>query len=257
MTWLSIITVVRDDESGLSRTRDAIEVNDRNGVEWVVIDSSHDRAAIKTLVDGIGRYEWVPPEGIYPAMNHALDLAAGEYVLFLNAGDELYSPDTVTSVRKAITKSSCSWAYGQIEIIEDTGATIMSSLKDYHAEKQYFFARGSFPPHQGTFARVSDLRALGGFDPSYSIAADYKAFLQLTQQSDPLVLSSVIARFPAGGASSQHWFQALGEFHRARVEVLAPSGGAALRERALTVVHAARTSAYRLVVERARRWARR
>ena len=257
MTWLSIITVVRNDASGLARTRESVTRNDLNGVDWTVVDSSQDPAAVESLVEGIGRYQWVSPEGIYPAMNCGLELADGEYVMFLNAGDELSSPDTLACVRGLLAGQPCAWAYGHIEIVEPSGASVMSSTWDYGHEKHHFFARGSFPPHQGTFTRLSDLRELGGFDTSYRIAADYKVFLQLTQRADPVVLPIVVARFPAGGASSQNWFHSLGEFHRARLEVLAPSGGASVRERVLTAVHAARVSAYRLVVAPVRRLARR
>ena len=257
MTWLSIITVVRDDESGLVRTRESVTGNDLSGVEWIVVDSSLDRGAVEALVDGLGRYQWVSPEGIYPAMNCGLELADGEYVMFLNAGDDLASPDTLASVRDLLAGQPCAWAYGRIEIIEASGASVLSSTWDYESEKHHFFARGSFPPHQGTFTRLSALRALGGFDATYRIAADYKLFLQLTQRADPIVLPIVVARFPAGGASSQHWLHSLGEFHRARVEVLAPSGRASVWERALTAVHAVRVGAYRLVVAPVRRLARR
>ena len=257
MTWLSIVTVVRDDESGLTKTRSSIEANNLNGVEWIVVDSSREREAVERLTTGIGRYEWVSPEGIYPAMNCGLELAEGEYVMFLNAGDELSSPNTLSAVRDLLPEQPCVWAYGHIEIIEGSGISVLSSTWDYKVEKHHFFARGSFPPHQGTFTRVSDLRALGGFDTSYRIAADYKAFLQLTQRADPCVLPIVVARFPTGGASSQHWYRSLAEFHRARVEVLAPSGKASIRERALTAVQSVRVGAYRLVVAPVRRLARR
>ena len=257
MTWLSIVTVVRDDESALNKTRASIEANDLDSVEWLVVDSSQERETVEHLVSGIGRYEWVSPEGIYPAMNCGLELAEGEYVMFLNAGDELSSPNTLSCVRDLLAGQPCAWAYGHIEIMEASGISVLSSTWDYEVEKQHFFARGSFPPHQATFTRVSDLRALGGFDTSYHIAADYKAFLQLTQRADPRVLPIVIARFPTGGASSQHWYRSLAEFHRARVEVLAPSGKASIRERALTAVQSVRVGAYRLVVAPVRRLARR
>ena len=257
MTWLSIVTVVRDDVSALNKTRASIEANDLDGVEWLVVDSSQEREAVEHLVSGIGRYEWVSPEGIYPAMNCGLERVEGEYVMFLNAGDELSSPHTLSCVRDLLAEQPCAWAYGHIEIIEASRISVLSSTWDYEVEKHHFFARGSFPPHQATFTRASDLRALEGFDTSYRIAADYKAFLQLTQRADPRVLPIVVARFPTGGASSQHWYRSLAEFHRARVEVLALSGKASIRERALTAVQSVRVGAYRLVVAPVRRLARR
>lgn len=257
MTWLSIITVVRNEATGLRRTRESLQRNDLNGVEWFVIDSSDNHTDVESIVAGHGQYEWVEPTGIYPAMNRGLEGASGDFVLFLNAGDELHSPQTLKAVREILSTQPCSWAYGQIEIVEESETTVVTPTWDFTEEMGHFFARGHFPPHQATFVRASDLRSLGGFDTSYQITADYKVFLELTQDSRPVILPLVVARFSVGGASSQHWLRSLHEFHRARTEVLHPRGSAAVRECALTLAHAVRLGTYRWVLAPARRFARR
>ena len=39
-----------------------------------------------------------PDKGLYDAMNKALEHATGDYIVFLNAGDRLHSPDTLQQV---------------------------------------------------------------------------------------------------------------------------------------------------------------
>jgi hypothetical protein len=75
------------------------------------------------------------------------------------------------------------------------------------------------------------LRDLGGFDPSYTIVADYAAFLRLSRLADPLILDTVIATFVEGGVSTRRWKASIQEFHRARRRILRPTGTAAWRER--------------------------
>ena len=257
VTWLSIITVVRNDAVGLERTLSSLESDLGAGVEWVVVDGSDDPAVVPRIVGDRGLVKWSRPSGIYPAMNEGLNLASGEFVLFLNAGDALTSATVLADIERRVFGSGARWGFGRIEIIEATGARVVTPEWDYAREAQHMFARGFFTPHQATFARREDLARLGGFDETYRIAADYKVFLQLSQLSAPAELKAVVSDFPLGGASSTNWFGAQREFHRARREVLQPSGLAAWQERCWTLRGLAQAVVYRLAVLPARRLARR
>jgi glycosyltransferase involved in cell wall biosynthesis len=98
---LSLCVVVRNGREGLERSLDALE---RHGqalqacpAEVVVVDGeSHDGSAqrARTFARALEGQLPVhlfsqPPQGIYSAMNKAWQLARGEWLLFLNAGDLL------------------------------------------------------------------------------------------------------------------------------------------------------------------------
>ena len=251
--WLTVVTVVKDDVDGLARTAASLVAQAEAGDwEWLVIDSSSDDQSVTELIahtslptPSTARCEWREPRGVYAAMNEALNIATGTFVLFLNAGDWLIDEDVLHRVHAIITETEPSWLFGPVDIIQVDGQRVRTPAWSIDAERRACFARGHFPPHQGTLARRLDLIAAGGFDPAYPIAADYAMFLSLINHADPIQVAFPIAVFVEGGLSTQRWRDSFREFHRARRAILAPRGFTALRERAETVRHYAAVSAYR------------
>jgi glycosyltransferase involved in cell wall biosynthesis len=234
--WITVATVVRDDPDGLRATMDSVlsqqHVSDI-GVEWLIIDSSADRDAAQSFISLAKssslavRSIWTEPAGIYPAMNVALHEARGQFILFLNAGDLLANPGLLSELHRLWQDSALDvvdWIVGRVRIISRNGLSIDSASWSYSQEKSALFARGVFPPHQGTIVRTEVLRSIGGFDTRYAIAGDYHCALRLSQMDEPLMTDLVIAEFREGGVSTTRWRKAAREFHKARTEVFAPRG---------------------------------
>jgi len=257
----SIITVVKDDPDGFATSINSLKEQTNHGFELIVIDSSADQKTILELLEDSGLhedipadYQWCTPSGIYPAMNTGLENAAGQFAYFLNAGDRLHTPDVLEKVARKLKLKNSIWLFGPVEITDgDTNASTTTPLWDYQAEKKNFFARGLFPPHQGTFASTQVLRDLGGFDAKYSISADYALFLKLSHIDDPAEVNFPIANFVTGGVSTHKWRESFEQFHRARTEIFNPQGTDALRERFWTRWHYAKVWTYRELILRARR----
>lgn len=230
---LSIVTVVKDDLPGLRRTRSSLSDQDMESAEWVLLDSSDERDGVERLLNEAAvaaRYEWTEPRGVYPAMNSALSICRGDYVWFVNAGDEVASGPTVESLVARLKREAPLWLIGQVAFVDPRGHRVVPPAFDYSAEKRHLFARGRFAPHQGTLVRTDWLRENDGFDTSYRVAADYEASLRLSLVANPVVVDDVISEFHTGGLSSTEWQAALQEFHRSRRSVLRPTGSAALLE---------------------------
>ncbi len=245
--WLSIITVVKDAPAELARSLESLALQDIVDVEYIVIDSSTDTAQVPALLKDATQadhYQWAPPAGIYAAMNLGLQQAHGRYAYFLNAGDELL-PGVLARVRARAEETEAGWLIGTVEIVAVDGSSVITPAWDYDDEQRALFARGQFAPHQGTFASVTDLHRIGGFDESFQIAADYAAFLSLSRLSDPVMLDFPIARFHEGGLSTQRWRESFREFPRARRSILQPHGWAAVRERLSSARHFAAVGLYR------------
>ena len=244
---LTIVTVVMDDIVGMQRTLASLSGQDLSAVEYVVIDSSADPHAIPRLIATstvVGTVAHTAQAGIYAAMNDGLGLATGDYVYFLNAGDEMV-PGGVAVLVRTLAGASPEWAHAPVEIVDSDGDTVVTPAWDYDEERKHAFARGYFPAHQGTVVKTETLRDVGGFDEGYQIAADYAAFLHLSKRCSPAVLTAPLARFHRGGASTRHWAAGLREFHQARREILDPQGTMARRERLATARQVLGTALHR------------
>ena len=254
--WLSVVTVVRDDPEGFESTAESFQRQARYGVEFIVIDSSIDSDSIPRVLDLFpslhGQYHWVQPRGIYPAMNKGLERAQGKYVMFANAGDVFFSDGVLGHIYRSVSEIDPVWLVGRVGILDSLGNLVITAPFDFGRERARLFARGKFPPHQGTVARVDALRSLGGFSTEYAIAADYHAALRLGEVSSPLVSNEVFMKFSEGGLSTQQWQKSFQEFHRAREAVYAPRGVARWVEFSDTYWHYFRVWVYRNVLARPR-----
>ena len=258
MVLLSLITVVKDDTEGFQRTLESVTMQTMATtevacLEWLVIDGSNEQSAVPALLaiadNPNTRCQWSAPQGVYPAMNTGLAQATGDYVLFLNAGDELSDPTTAETIITTLQRDRPLWLFGQVCFVSENGNRVTPPPMDYAREREASFSRGRFPPHQGTIVKRQALIDNGGFDTSYRIAADYAACLRLVQQQDPVVIDETIAVFYEGGLSTNAWRESMREFHRARRDILRPRGAAAVREWVNTQLGVAKAALYRRLVK--------
>lgn len=248
--WLTVVTVTKDDTAGLQRTARSLGTQTVDGYEWIIIDGSTEVGEVPNLLRATPaphRYRHQEPTGIYAAMNLGLELASSPYIYFLNGGDALHSPKSLHAIREGI-RAKPLWLYGQVAFISDGGRPRVPTAFDYPRERDRMFAHGRFPSHQGTVVRTDALRSQGGFDTTYRVAADYAMVLKLSRASDPVELNDVIADFYVGGLSTTAWARSLAEFHRARREVLQPTGSDSAREIFDTLTWGAKLMAYHWIV---------
>jgi len=100
---LTVVTVVFNDIEGLVRTRKSLERLLDDDVEYWIIDGSTNRTIENYLAQNQHpKISWIsePDKGLYDAMNKGIQKAMGEYLLFMNAGDLLYSEFNLHSIKE-------------------------------------------------------------------------------------------------------------------------------------------------------------
>lgn len=198
MTGFSIVTVARENLAGLQATWKSVRAQQGADFEWIVIDGgSRDGSAdwLAALADLRVRYGSEPDEGIYHAMNKGAELARGDYLLFLNAGDSLAAPSVLRDVRERLTETLPDILYG--DSYESGPACDL--LKPARRPEAVRFVM--FTHHQAIFYRRGALPA-PPYDVSYRLAADWVLTARMFRTGATFLYHPApICRFERGGAS--------------------------------------------------------
>lgn len=174
---LSIITINYNAVNGLRKTIDSVVSQSFKDYEWIVIDGGStdgSRELLKQNRDHFAFWCIEPDNGIYNAINKGLRHANGEYVLFLNSGDWLYSETVLEKVFTHIDGKQDIY-YGDYVQVNDGGRLNSITLPE---ELGFFFFPYNNICHQATFYRRT-LFENNPYDESYSIVSDWAMNLKL------------------------------------------------------------------------------
>ena len=98
---LTVITIVYNNVRAIERTVLSVLNQTYPNIEYLVIDGASVDGTLEILKKHEGRISKLISEtdkGIYDAMNKGLALSSGDYILFMNSGDEIYDSDTIEKV---------------------------------------------------------------------------------------------------------------------------------------------------------------
>lgn len=125
MPTVSIITITYNAERFLERTILSVVAQQATDYEYIVIDGASTDGTL-AIVRQYERYitHWVsePDAGLYDAMNKGLHRARGQYVWFMNAGDELHDPQTLPRLLKRIDATAADVYYSDALFVRDDGS---------------------------------------------------------------------------------------------------------------------------------------
>lgn len=141
-----------------------------------------------------------PDKGIYDAMNQAVDLCRGRYIIFLNAGDLFESPDVLKQVAATIRDNQ------EPEVVYTYNYNSLSrSVMKYPARLGRFFLYRRSINHQATYVRRDCFERFGKFDLSYIVFADneFLARLLVGQRLTAVLCPIVGVRYRDGGFTAK------------------------------------------------------
>lgn len=189
---LSIITINYNNAAGLKKTLDSVAGQTWCEFEHIIIDGG----STDNSVDVIQRYadlyaerysiKWVSESdrGVYDAMNKGIKMAIGEYCLFMNGGDCLSLPTTLSQI--ALDKHAEDLVVGY-SIEEKTNREIKYSLArlsllevmQYGISHQAMFIKRLLFEQLGYYS--TDLKVLSDCEFLYKCALKDVSFVNLNE----------------------------------------------------------------------------
>ena len=210
----SIIVVTYNNANGLRRTLQSIRHQCYAQREVIVIDGGSKDDSLSVIAENqdiITTSVSEKDNGIYNAMNKGVKLVTGDYVVFMNAGDEFADKDVLSVVN----------AYdGDILL---GGETYGGQVRMVKGKMSLYDILSVGINHQAVYYRREVLQKYG-FDETYKIIADLKSVVEPLAKDKCTVtcVQKVLATCEGGGLSKQRWRDALTEKRRIIDEVVDP-----------------------------------
>lgn len=213
--WLSIVTVVRNDRDGLTRTLESVAAQDVSVVEHLIVDGASDDGTAELATAWASRPHVhvvsEPDAGVYDAMNKGWRMASGSHILFLNAGDDFASADSVRMAHGDWTRTGYEWGRYLSQYVD---ADRMPSRRvDKRPLDPDTFRRGyGGRYHQGAIMSRDLLASLDGFDARLRIVADFELMRRALEAGHrPWEGGTVLTHMDDSGLSVTQWRASLRE----------------------------------------------
>ena len=252
MIKITYVTITYQAVKVLQRTLDSVLEQDYPEITHLIVDGASTDGTIEMVSDYIERSNAAenghkvllmsePDNGIYDAMNKGLRSLDGDYVCFLNAGDFLPAPDTVSIIAEQVEKlhsrdGSCvpavasqqSWSaycvipavlYGDTDIVDGEGRFLHHRrLSPPENLTWKSFRHGMLVCHQAFYART-DFAIATPYNQKYRYSADVDWCIRImkaaAKENVPLLnLHMVVANYTEEGQTTLHHRESLLERYK-------------------------------------------
>ena len=200
---LSVITINYNNAKGLERTLKSVINQNSKDFEYIVVDGNSSDES-KKLIEKNKNYinKWISESdsGVYNAMNKGIEMANGEYLLFLNSGDRLVDENVIAKVLPLLENNS-DIVYGNLVYsLDDIPQTLFTPSKNINLT--YFL--NSFLPHPSSFIKKSLFKKIGLYDEKFKIISDWEFFLRAiaVNRASYFHIDEIISDFDNSGISS-------------------------------------------------------
>lgn len=203
---VSIITVVYNGEQFLERTIKSVLEQSYPNIEYIVVDGASKDGALEIVrkyEDRIARWVSEPDKGIYDAMNKGMKLATGDYYWFMNAGDVVYDPETLSLAMELAPGAQI--IYGDTLMLNEDYTE--EGMREYKKLPEHLtvddMRLGMVVCHQSIIAHKD---VAPEYDLAHHFSGDIDWTIRALKQADPEKVVNtglILSRFLKGGFSKQ------------------------------------------------------
>lgn len=174
---LSIITINYNNLEGLKRTYESVVSQTCQDFEWIIIDGGSTDGSKEFIEEHQAHFAYwcsEPDKGIYNAMNKGIAKANGEYLQFLNSGDNLVDDKVIEEF------FALGWEEDVIcgdIILGGNSYNIKCHPEDSELDFDYVLMGGFC--HQAMFFKRNLHEKYGCYDETFNIVSDWKFVLEV------------------------------------------------------------------------------
>ncbi|WP_140937097.1 glycosyltransferase family 2 protein [Sphingobacterium lumbrici] len=215
-TKISIITIVYNNVRDIEYTIRSVLGQTYKNIEYIIVDGESTDGTIeiiKQYEDQVSKIISEKDTGIYDAMNKGLQIATGDYVMFLNSGDELFDLNTIEQIVEKGDNADI--IYGETKLIDEQRHIVGNRR---HAAPKTFdwksFRYGMNVCHQAIYVKRTIAEP---YDQQYQLSADIDWVIRAAKKARTTVnIHQYVAKYLVGGMSQKRHQQSLKE----RYEIL-------------------------------------
>lgn len=213
MPFLSIITVTYNAQDVLERTIKSVIGQTVRNFEYIVVDGASKDNTLSIIEKYKNHIDVLVSEkdaGIYDAMNKGMHLAKGDFLWFMNAGDEIASPFILEEMIAKLS-SSTDLIYGDALFVNNHGVPrgLRSQITPHQLPESLDwkdFRYGMLVCHQ-SFIAAKSIASTYQLD---NLSADLEYEISVVKASKhQLYLAFPLARYLEGGVSNQQLSRSL------------------------------------------------
>jgi glycosyltransferase involved in cell wall biosynthesis len=196
---ITVITVVFNGEHHIGRTIESVVGQTYKRIEYIIVDgkSTDNTQDVIARYEGIDRLISEPDTGLYDAMNKGLKAAKGDYLWFLNSGDQIFSSDTIEKVVAQLDGIPDIIYGGTMIIDEDQNEVGDRRLKPPDPMTWRSFRQGMVVCHQSIIVK-RDIAP--EYNLEYRLSADIDWAIRATKNAEQIHNSKqTLSRFLEGG----------------------------------------------------------
>lgn len=212
----SIITVTWNAAGVIAPTLESVKQQSCTSYEYLVVDGASTDATLAMVNEAAIPGTRIVSErdnGLYDAMNKAITLARGKYLIWMNAGDAFADADALARMAAA-AEGDPGVIYGQTQVVNAERKVV--GMRHLTAPKMLTassFKHGMLVCHQA-FAARRDLAPQ--YNLAYRFSADYDWCIRVLQASprNAYVGDAPIVSFLTDGLTDKHHKASLKERYR-------------------------------------------
>jgi glycosyltransferase involved in cell wall biosynthesis len=204
---VSIITVVFNGIYLIEKTIQNVLSQTYNNIEYIIIDGGSTDGTvdvIKKYASHIAFWSSSPDSGIYDAMNKGIDVSTGEYIWFINVGDEIYDTTTLSNII-ALGSITVDVYYGRTQLIYPNGLIKKISIPPKKLTwKSLSGGRGCIDIcHQSIIIRKN---LVDHYDLLYKFASDHDWMIRALKKSKIIINTQLIlSKYALNGFTGKNY----------------------------------------------------